>query len=333
MKILNAVVVFVAMALPQAVLAQGRCAGTDMIDALPLEGRDNLNEVVSKVPFPEGLLWQATKGDTVIDIFGTYHFRHAQTDAHLERLKPLLDEADKIYLEISNADQLQMQRDMATQADLMFITEGPTLPDLLGDDDWQKYSVEMQARNIPGFMAAKFKPLWASMMLGIGPCEAKAGAFDESGIDKLIGDYAETIGNPSRSLEDYKELVALFDDIPMDQQLEWIRLTLSWPGDADDMHYTIRERYLAEQIALTWEYSRLVSLEYGGDNAEADFAMFSNLLLTKRNNDWIDVLSDEVEAGDRVVIAVGAGHLPGEIGLLYLLEKQGYAIERKNVSG
>ncbi len=304
------------------------CGGADLIDALPAETLDSLQTVAAAMPHAEGLLWQAKRGDTVIDIFGTYHFKHRLTDAHLDRLAPMIEDADKIYLEISNADQMAMQRAMAENPSLMFITEGPTLPDLLGEEDWQHYREEMQARMIPGFMAAKFKPLWAGMMLGIGPCEAQAGAFEAKGIDMLVGDRAAETGNPSRSLEDFDDLLTLLDSFPMDDQIEMIRMSLAWPGDMNDLSYTIRERYLSEEIAMTLVFSRYVSEEYGGEAGAEGFAMVEDLLLEKRNLGWIDRLEDEVAPGDHVLIAVGAGHLPGEIGILKLLEDKGYTITR-----
>ena len=136
--------------------AMAACDGRDLIDDLSAEERAQLEAQVAATVYPEGLLWRATRDDgTEITIFGTYHFRHEQTDAHLELLKPLIEAADDVYLEISNADQDQMQRDMAQDPSIMFITEGPTLPDLLGEDDWQAFSEQMKARNIPAFMAAK----------------------------------------------------------------------------------------------------------------------------------------------------------------------------------
>ena len=314
----------IAPATPLA--AQDICSGTDLIDTLDAETRAQILMEATEGPYPEGLLWQARRGDTLIDIFGTYHFKHHQTDAHLDRLKPLIEAADKVYLEISNDDQMAMQRAMAEDPSLMFITEGPTLPDLLGEEDWQAYAQAMRERMIPGFMAAKFKPLWAGMMLGIGPCEAQSGALEAKGIDTLVGQYAAETGNPSRSLEDFDALLTLLDSFPMDDQIEMIRMSLSWPGETDDLSYTIRERYLAGQVALTLVFSRYISEEYGGEAGAEGFALVEDLLLEKRNRDWLNRLRAQVDPGDRVMIAVGAGHLPGEVGLLKLLEDDGYTI-------
>lgn len=313
---------------PVAVAAQSVCDGADLIDQLPAEETAALMETLAQTPYAEGLLWRASKGNRVIRLFGTYHFHHAQTDAHLERLKPLIEGADRVYLEISKQGQEDMQAAMAADLSMMFITEGPTLPDLLGPEDWQTFSSAMTERNIPGFMAAKFKPFWAAMMLGIGPCEAKSGALEDSGIDTLVAEHADQMDVDQHSLDDPLSLMFLLDADPLEKQLDMIRLSLGWPVDFDDMSYTLRERYLAEQVGLIWSFSELEALKYGGPTAEQDFERFTELLLTERNRNWVDILVAEVADGETVFVAVGAGHLPGEIGVLHMLEQEGFVIER-----
>ncbi|MCZ4354506.1 TraB/GumN family protein [Roseovarius aestuarii] len=307
--------------------AQSRCDGTDQIAILPEAERAALKTLADAQPFSEGLLWRATRGETQITLFGTYHFAHQRTDAHLTALKPLIAEVDRVFLEVSNDDQKALERKMATDPSILFITQGPTLPDLLGEDDWNALSGEMAKRGFPSFMTAKFKPIWASMMLGIGPCEAQSGAMTAEGIDKRIGSYTAELGKPSHSLEDATKVLSLLDDIPLDKQLDAIRLFLEWDGDPDDIAYTLRERYLAGQTALIWEYSRKISIEDGGPTAAEDFALFERLLLTTRNQAWAELL-DADDAPGNILVAAGAAHLPGDIGILKLLENRGFQITR-----
>lgn len=307
--------------------AMARCEGEDLIGALPEAERLRLFEAASAAPYGEGLLWQARRGDDDIVLFGTYHFPHDDTALHLERVKPLIDRAEAVYLEMSNADQEQMKQEVAEDPSIMFITEGETLPDLLGEDDWQRLSEEMQARAIPAFFAAKFKPIWAALMLGIGPCEARSGAMEGHGIDQKIGEYATEAGIPTRSLEDFRTILTLLDELPREDQLDMIRLFFAWPDDADDMAFTLRHRYLRQEIALLWAFSEQVSESYGGAAASEDFALLERELLINRNLAWMDVLRD-ASPGRSLFVAVGAAHLPGRHGVLKLLENEGFEISR-----
>src|SRR6056297_810685 len=324
-KMLRFLTVIVLFALPTIGFA--RCDGTDMISAMPKAERAALRAVAKREAFAEGLLWKAVRGETEITFFGTYHFPHEDTEAHLEAVTPYIEAADQVYLEVSNADSAKMERDMAADPSLMFIMEGPTLPDLLGDEDWALFAAEMRARGIAPFFAAKFKPTWAAMMLGIGPCEARRGALEGKGIDMLVGEYAAEIGNPSQSLEDYRALMTMMDSFPMQDQLDMIRMFFSWTGNPDDMAYTLRQKYLLEEVALIWAFSRKMTLDLGGDDAMDDFQLFEQKMLTDRNTSWVERLLRDA-AGQKVFAAVGAAHLPGEVGVLRLLQEQGVAVTR-----
>ena len=59
--------------------------------------------------------------------------------------------------------------------------------------------------------------------------------------------------------------------------------------------------------------------EFGGDQ-------FSEVLLGNRNRNWVHQLKIIMKK-QSVLVAVGAGHLPGKDGLVELLRKQGYTLE------
>ena len=53
---------------------------------------------------------------------------------------------------------------------------------------------------------------------------------------------------------------------------------------------------------------------------------YDNLLLNNRNKKWVKEL-DTIMKKESVFVAVGAGHLVGEQGLINLLKKQGYTVK------
>ena len=58
---------------------------------------------------------------------------------------------------------------------------------------------------------------------------------------------------------------------------------------------------------------------------EAGVAAYADILLFQRNRNWIEKLK-EILPGHSLLIAVGAGHLPGEKGVLNLLRKAGFTV-------
>jgi len=53
---------------------------------------------------------------------------------------------------------------------------------------------------------------------------------------------------------------------------------------------------------------------------------YDDLLLNKRNKNWVEQLNT-IMKNESVFVAVGAGHLVGENGLVSLLKKEGYTVE------
>jgi uncharacterized protein YbaP (TraB family) len=58
---------------------------------------------------------------------------------------------------------------------------------------------------------------------------------------------------------------------------------------------------------------------------DAAMASFTDILLYHRNRNWVNKLKTLLP-GKSLLIAVGAGHLPGEKGMINLLRKEGYTV-------
>lgn len=312
------------LALAGNVPAQDICDGRDLIADLAGPERQAVMHEADAMPHPEGLLWQATRDGLELTLFGTYHFAHRLTGAHLAALEPLVAASDQVLLEMSPDDRGRLQTALAEDPSLLFITSGPALPDLLGEADWQRFSAEMQARGMPVVVASRYRPVWAAMMLGISPCEARSGALEDQGIDDRIGALAGELGKPVRSLEDVLATMTLMDDLPLARQLDMIRMFLNWPGNPDDMGHTLREAYLAEKTGLIWAYGTWLAEKEG---QRADMDLFEDRLLIRRNRAWVDLLTAEPD-NQRILVAVGAAHLPGDNGVLNLLAQAGFTVTR-----
>ena len=300
------------------------CGGTDLLPSMPLEDRLRLEARAGIAPYPDGLFWRATKDGTELTIFGTYHVAHDRTAAQLEALLPHALAADFSYFEMSYDDLKAFEKRSTTDPTLMFTT-GPTLPELLSEHDWQRLRAAMADRGIPSFIAAKFKPIFVSMMLGFSPCRLKAQQAGDKGIDERLSRALHEAGRETRSIEDPMTAVNVLDAFSHDEQIAMVKLSLDLDLDPDDLQATMLSLYRQGRLSLLWEYGRALSLAYGGATADAEFARFETVLLTDRNRAWLAELLANA-TGHKVFIAVGAGHLPGQNGLLNLLAQEGFAI-------
>jgi uncharacterized protein YbaP (TraB family) len=67
---------------------------------------------------------------------------------------------------------------------------------------------------------------------------------------------------------------------------------------------------------------------FNGDMQESSPELYQRLLID-RNIAWIPQIEAALAGSDDALIAVGAGHLPGEQGVLALLEAEGHTVTRQ----
>ncbi len=114
-------------------------------------------------------------------------------------------------------------------------------------------------------------------------------------------------------IETVEEHMSIFDSIPYKQQ-------------ADDLAEMVLEREKSEKLfdkAEDFEGLHEMMQEY----YETDYEI--RLLLDKRNRLWQNRIPGMISEKS-AIIAVGAGHLGGEYGIIPLLRKSGYTVTPVN---
>ena len=257
------------------------------------------------------------------------HLADPRLDAPLGRLKPTVESADLLLLEMTNEDELALQNRLTTDPSLLLMPD-KTLPELLTEDQWDQMSEALNARGVPPFMAARFQPWYVSILLAIPPCAAQSD-LSAGGMDARIEEIAETQGIPSAALEDVETIFAAFSNQPRQTQIDMMLSSLVDPAINEDLFATMLASYFDEAPAEGWAMSTILAERYSpvaSDAAAAIFATMEQALLIDRNHDWIPVLIEATETHDTVVAAFGAAHLPGQDGVLALLQAEGFTLER-----
>lgn len=305
------------------------CDGRDLIAAMDTERRAALDAAVEAEPYPRGNYWRAQRGDSALTLVGTYHLDDPRHDATMGHLKPMIETADVVLLEAGPEEEARLLAEIARNPSLMFITDGPTLPEMLPEADWQRLAEEMRARQIPPFFAAKFRPWYVSMMLGIPPCAIETTIDNVRGLDKRIGDWAEAKGVPLGSLESFDTVLTMMDSIPEDMQYDMIRSTLSIVNQAADYNATMVKAYFEGNSRMIWEFTREMALDdptFTPEEVAEQYAVMEEALMASRNRAWIEVI-EGASPGGNAFVAFGALHLSGQDGVLALLERNGWSIE------
>ena len=310
---------------PFAATAQ-TCGTTDLIETLTPEERARLDALVAPHAFPVGNLWRAEKDGSTVVVAGTLHVPDVRLDALTARIDPFLRKADLLVLEASSEDEAGLAAMAATKPELFFITDGPTLIDLLSEEDWAKAEEQLAALGIPAFVAAQFQPWYMNLTLAIPPCALALVQSGAKGLDRQLEDIALASDVPVNSLDNVETLIRIFSDVPFEEQMDGLRLTLNTADEGNANTSTLIEAYFDGRTREGWEFGRIMVDRAGIENGQELFDEVNTSLLVERNQDWEPLIHEMVEGKD-AVIAVGAAHLSGETGVLRALERAGYSVE------
>lgn len=308
-----------------------QCTGDSLLDRLSEADRAEIAAAVAETPFAEGLFWRATKQGREIRLVGTMHVHDPRHDSLMPRVETLLVGVERVFLELTPKEEAEVQSAMLADPARLFITDGPTLPDLLDEDTWRALAEAARARQIPPFTAAKFRPWYLSMSLAMPTCAMPDLLAGRRGLDHRIIGLAEARGLPMQALEPWDTLFALMESGTEAEQLEMLRLSIVPEDLQAEMIVALLDGYFAESVAQVWEVSRVGARLVPGmdpDEAEAVFTEMQTSLLDTRNRNWMGVITEGTAAHDVILVAVGAAHLPGEAGLLSLLQAEGWTVSR-----
>jgi hypothetical protein len=196
----------------------------------------------------------------------------------------------------------------------MFFTDERTLEQVIGRKLYAESVKALNARGIPTLGVEKQKP-WAVMMaLSMPP--PRTGEF----LDLVLQARATRQNLPVSGLETVAEQLAIFDGLPLPQQIALLEDTVRMQADLDREFEALHKAWLARDLAAIVA----ISEKHKSDD-ERLYNEVMDRLLDQRNRRMADRMAPLLKQGG-AFIAVGAAHLPGETGLLRLLEKAGYRV-------
>jgi uncharacterized protein len=258
-----------------------------------------------------GLLWEIGRtGQPASYLFGTIH---SEAPAVLDLpavVQQAFDAAHRVVLEtLLDLDA------MLYSSQAMLLGEGRLLSEIAGRNLFEQTARAIQTRGIPEIVLDRMKPWAAAVTLSM--------PAPETGevLDMLLYQRALQAGKPVYGLESIHEQLAVFDDMPEREQLVLLRDAVENFPEIDAMHRDLLDAWKQRDLETLMTIN--AAAMQAGDRKLA--AEFEDRLITRRNRLMADRLQPYLQEGD-VFVAVGALHLPGETGLLNLLEQRGYTI-------
>jgi len=322
------------IAILSATAGYSDCRGPSAFDRLPAETRAALHAQADQSPHASGLLWKIEKNGHTSYLVGTLHFPDTRLSDIRDRLAPQMTSTDRLFLEMTLEAEAAFQARLSSDPSLYMITEGPSLIDLLGDDNWEEVKLKLNALGLPGFAVSRYQPWFLGLTLAVPPCAMQSLKDGGLGLDRRLEQVALTEQMDTQSLDTVEGLISIFTADPLDVQVALMKdaIEAGLLGQETDAA-TIIDLYFQEQVQLIWEHEEHKALAQAHTHGAAYEVVASQMdeveqeLVTKRNLAWLEILAPALAEGS-ATIAVGALHLPGDTGLLALLEAAGFTVTR-----
>ncbi len=271
------------------------------------------------LPYGQGLLWRVdVPGSAPSYVFGTMHSAAKDVVAMPDPVRSSLDASKTVILEIVMNPQVQM-----VLAQSMLFFDGRSLGQVAGTERLDRLVAAGARYGMGREQIQLFKPWALVLFFSLPPSEFQRQSAGGKPLDQIIQDTAKRQGKAVHGLETVEEQILVFSGLAEADQLELLDLTVASHDQIEPIFEEMKAAYLARDL------NRLFDLKEAMMTDEVPLVreVFDERMLYSRNENMAARLPQRLDAGGAFV-AVGALHLPGERGVLKLLEKQGYKLTR-----
>lgn len=267
-----------------------------------------------ELPFSQGVLFQIEKdGVSAGYLFGTIHSEDQRVLALPEPVERAFIESPRLYVEV-DMDAATMLASVAG----MLLDDGREITDLLEPSLYQRTVRAAAQLGLPEVALRHYKPWALAVLLSLPPTET--GRF----LDLVLYQRARTLNKEVAGLETIREQMDLFDTLSKDEQINLLRDALNNLDQLPTIFQALLDRYLKRDLQGLVEINQQLL-----DSSASELAdRFQVKAVDERNHRMVERLITPLAQGGAFV-AVGALHLPGEQGMLRLLERRGYRVVRK----
>ncbi len=243
-------------------------------------------------------------------LFGTIHLICGGITLDTE-VSRAIKSTDQLVMELDMSDPMKVQMEAMEHGRLK---DGKTIYDVFSQEQIKGIDAAFMA--IYGVGVNQFKKMepmviYSALLPGILDC-SEPDSYEQIFSDAFVAESKNQLG-----LETVEFQMNVLSGIPVADQMKMIMTLVEDNDKARAEINTMTSSYREEDI------NHLGKLIY---NTEEYSQAFLDQMLVNRNKSWIPAIEKEM-SGKPTFIAVGAGHLVGEQGVIRLLRKRGYTVE------
>lgn len=279
--------------------------------------------IVTAVSVNAQLLWKISGNglEKPSYLFGTHHIAPVSVIDSVPGMNDAIANSDKIYGEMimseatsPQAQQVMMGYAMAPQDSLLTTVLAPAQLDSL-NTMLKRYMGPMGSAN----QFAQLKPAMLSTLLALMQSQTIFPNFNpQQQLDGEIQKRGAAIGKEIGGFETIQDQCNALFGSSIIEQAESLMDMVRHDDQSAEMAKKLAQAYLSGDLN-----AMLALME---DPANGTSEEWTERMINRRNANWMRVMAGLLPTAS-VLIAVGAGHLPGDEGLISLLRKNGYSVD------
>ena len=275
--------------------------------------------IIDKTPFPPGnlenhdntLLWKVDRSG----LRPSYVFATISSEApRVMQLPPAVVRAFQ-FADVFAMELIPDHAALARMSAAMFITSEPDLKSMLGENEFNKLAELVSKYGIARQVLLKLKP-WVVFTALTMP-KPQDGIF----LDVILYGAALNDGKDIHGLETADEQVSIFEDIRLDDQVALLKDVIDHHAEFSNINKEMVRRYTLGDL------NGVAALQdrYLATKDQRLIHAFKRHMIDDRNLRIVNRILPRIEE-QNAFIAIDAGLLPGDQGLLHLLQQRGYRI-------
>jgi uncharacterized protein YbaP (TraB family) len=260
-------------------------------------------------------VWKVSKGDDYIYLAGTVHLLPAREYPLPSAFADAYRQTDSLILEAPLPETMAEQQQML--ATLQY-PAGQSLSKQLKPAVRAELEQYVQTLGMPFAMVDGYKPGFVAMQLTL--LEMSKAGLSGDGVDKYFLTQAKSARKPLQYLETLEFQIELIGKLGADDPDAFIKMSLAEAKDSSVM---------LKKLIKAWRAGDMGFIEREVlQKAKQDDLSTYRLMFTDRNQRWLPQLQQMFQQPGHELVMVGAAHLPGEDGVLQLLQQAGFSLQQ-----
>ncbi len=257
-------------------------------------------------------LWELHGKHNTVYLLGSIHVLRPSDYPLAPAVLEAYGNSKSVLMEV-NVEEISSAQAQAEMLASAILPEGKTLPEVLGQQRYERAAALAHDVGVELSMFDQFAPWFAAEAISQLQLN-QLGFQPESGVEMYFMERARTDGKSVAGLETVHEQISIFQNMPLDTQAEYLASSLE---QAHDLPQEV------DSMVRAWQHG---DTQWFANELRSEFKQDSRLyqsVLGARNRKWLPKIEALLNDDKNYLVIVGTGHLVGEGSVIELLKKDG----------